>query len=615
MRGDERHRDAALDRSDSFAVLIDTYHDHQNAFFFEANVLSAMSDAVVSREGGRVNLDWDGIWEVAARRTESGWSVEFRIPFETLRFVPGNAQIWGVQFRRRIPRLKEVSFWNPLTPEQSFFEVSRGGHLLEVGATRQERRLSIKPYAKGLYQNNRTEELRSWDVDHAAGLDVRYRFQTNVTLDLTFNTDFAETEVDRFQSNLTRFPLFFPEKREFFLEGRGFYDFGLSGRVQPFFSRRIGLVSRRPVPIAGGGKLTGKVGPYGIGVLGIKTEEEEEVGSPPERFGVVRLTRDIGFRSNIGMIATHRGELGEGGSRTIGLDSTIAPDPRFTGNVFWARSDEPDADGAGQSGEAGYGQLQWRDPFWRLFLSHLRVDENFDPGLGFVRQRDMRETQGFVDIRPQPSSGPVREYGFKGELTDQTDTAGEFLYQSNYWRVQADFRSGDFVLLSWDPQIERLPEDFAIRPGIVIPAGRYRYDEYNLLAISDTRRPLSGLLSLRWGNFFSGRKNEVTLDVTTAPAEGLKFGGSVQIDQVRLPEGEFVAQIWEGNTALSFTNKIFLQGLVQWDKEARTLAANLRFSWEYRPGSRIYLIANPLHQGNDDTILFLTKITWLWEPL
>lgn len=274
IRGDERQRDASLERSDSFALIIDAYHDHQNGFFFETNVLSAMSDALVSREGGEVNFDWDGLWEAAAQRTGGGWSVEFRIPFETLRFQPGASQVWGIQFRRRIPHLKEISFWSPLTSEQTFYEVSRAGHLTGIGSAGERRRLSIKPYAKGSYQLNRTDLRDDWEVDHDAGGDLRYRLRSNLVFDLTINTDFAETEVDRFQVNLTRFPLFFPEKREFFLEGKGFYDFGLAGRVEPFFSRRIGLVARRPVQILGGGKLTGKAGPYGVGALYMGTGSE-----------------------------------------------------------------------------------------------------------------------------------------------------------------------------------------------------------------------------------------------------------------------------------------------------------------------------------------------------
>jgi len=611
IRGDDRQRDASFERSDSFALLIDAYHDHQNGFFFETNVLSAISDALVSREGGEVNLDWNGLWEAAAQRTEEGWSAEFRIPFETLRFQPGESQIWGIQFRRRIPHLKEISFWNPLTPEQTFYEVSRAGHLVGIGSAGQQRRLSIKPYAKGSYQFNRTDLRDDWEVDHDAGGDLRYRLRSNLVFDLTINTDFAETEVDRFQVNLTRFPLFFPEKREFFLEGKGFYDFGLSGRVEPFFSRRIGLAQRRPIEILGGGKLTGKAGPYGIGALYMGTGKEEEIGLGSERFGVLRLTRDFGLRSNIGMIGTHRAGDEESEGNTVGFDNTFAPTGNLVANGFWLRSDS----GPEGPGEAGFGRLQWRDPFFRVLLYHLRVDESFSPATGFVPQSDLHETQGHLDLRPQPASGPVREFGFKGEMTYQTETDGDFLYQSNYWRAQADFHSGDFILISWDPQRERLPEDFEIRPGIVIPAGTYRYEHYNLMLISDTRRPLSAFLSFKWGGFYEGERESLILNLTVAPREGLKFGTAWEIDWVDLPQGNFVSQIVDADVTWSATNTLLLRGLVQWDKEAQVVAANLRFSWEYRPGSHLFLIANPFHQGNDNTALFLAKLTWLWESL
>jgi hypothetical protein len=612
IRGDERNRDASFDRSDSFAVLIDTYHDHQNGFFFETNILSALSDALISQEGGSINQDWDGLWEVAAQRTEQGWSVEFRIPFETLRFRPGESQSWGIQFRRRIPHLKEISFWNPLTPEQTFFEVSRAGHLVGIGTIGQEHRLSIKPYAKGSYQVNRTDIRDDWDVDHAIGGDLRYRFRSNLVFDLTVNTDFAETEVDRFQVNLTRFPLFFPEKREFFLEGKGFYDFGLSGRVQPFFSRRIGLVQQRPIQILGGGKLTGKVGPYGIGALMMGTGKEEELGLDSERFGVLRVTRDFGVRSNIGMIGTYRAGDEQNEGSTVGLDTTFAPTSTLVTNGFWLRSAGTTL---GKPADAGFAQINWRDPFFRVLLSHLRVDEFFSPATGFVLQTDLHETYGYIDLRPQPSSGPVREFGFKAETTYQTESDGDFLYQSHYWRAQADFRSGDFILLSWDPQRERLPVDFEIRPGIVIPAGTYRYEQYNLYFNSDPERPFSGVVSLKWGGFYDGNKESLVLNFTAASVEGLKFGTGWEIDWVSLPQGNFIAQIFDADVAWSATNTILVRGLIQWNKEDRAVAANLRFSWEYRPGSRLFLIANPFHQGNENTTLFLAKLTWLWEPL
>ena len=603
VQADERHRDASLDRSDAFAVLIDTYHDHQNGFVFETSPLAVMTDAQVSQDGDRIHRDWDGIWEVAARRTEQGWSAEFRIPLKTLRFESGEDQIWGIQFRHRVPHRNEISFWRPLTTEQTFHEVSRAGHLTGMDATHQASRLRIKPYAKGSYQSEGNHTAQD------AGLDIRYRFRSHLTLDLTARTDFAETEVDRLQVNLTRFPLFYPEKREFFLEGSGFYGFGLAGRVQPFFSRRIGLVQRQPVPIAGGGKLTGKSGPYGVGFLLMQTREAPDLGHPAEQFGVLRLTRDLGVRSNIGMIATHRSEVGESGRETLGLDATIAPHPHLDARAFWLRSR---SDEVGR--QAGYARVQWRDPFWRIFLYHLYIQDGFDPALGFVQQDDLAETQGYIDLRPQPATGPIREMGFKGEMTYQTDSHGQFLYQSNYWRALAYLRTGEFVMFSWDPQREQLQEDFEIRPGITIPAGTYHYERYSLFIYSDLQERLSGTAHLQWGGFYGGKIRSANLNLTLAPQEGFKLGVGWGRNTVRLAQGNFESQTLTGDVAWSFTNEMLLQGLIQWSKEEDLLAGNLRFSWEYRPGSHLFLVVNPSRQGEEDSLLAIFKMTWLWEP-
>lgn len=608
VRADERQRDASLDRSDAFAVLIDTYHDHQSGFVFETNLLAAMSDAVVSQDGDRINRNWNGLWEVAAQRTERGWSVEFRIPFETLRFEPGENQVWGIQFRRRVPHQNEISFWRSLTTDQDFYEVSQAGHLRGIGATYQKHRLRIKPYVKGSYRYDHKGPNDQWESDQDAGLDLRYHLQSNWTLDLTFRTDFAETEVDRLQVNLTRFPLFYSEKREFFLEGSGFYRFGLAGRVQPFFSRRIGLVNRQPVGILGGGKVTGKVGPYGIGLLLMQTEKAKDIDQPSEQFGVLRLTRDLGVSSNIGMIATHRSGVGEKGQQTIGLDTIITPNPHLDVKAFWLQSSS-----GGGDRQAGYAQIQWRDPFKRFFLYHLNIQEGFDPVLGFVQQTDIAETQGYFDFRPQPASGPIREFGFKGELTYQSDIQGRFLYRSNYWRALAYFRTGQFVLFSWDPQAERLPKNFDIRTNITIPAGIYHYERYNLFMFSDLQKWFSGTMNLKWGGFYGGRIRSFDLNLTVAPAEALKFGAGWGIDTVKLPQGNFESQTLEGDVTWSLSNEILFQGLIQWDKEEDLLAANVRFSWEYRPGSHLFLIFNPSRQRDEDTFLFIGKATWLWE--
>lgn len=618
IKADERQRDGAFNRSDAFAVLIDTYHDHQSAFFFETNPLSAMSDALVSQEGSQVNKDWDGLWKVKAARIQSGWSLEIKIPFKTLRFRSGNSKDWGIQFRRRVPHLKEISFWSPLSTEQTLFDVSLAGHLSGIETTSQDKPFSIKPYVKGSYERDPATTNTGSKFDEEFGLDFRYRFLTNMTLDLSYNTDFAETEVDRFQVNLTRFPLFFPEKREFFLEGKGYYDFGLTRRVQPYFSRKIGLEGGSPIPIFLGGKLSGKLGPYGLGLLLMETESRDGVPDegiedvPEERFGILRVSRDLGLRSNLGVIGTVREEKNGLSNKTYGFDGTLAPHPNLTADGFWIHSEDEERQ---VSGAAYFGNGEWRDPFWRIKLNHLFVGKSFFPELGFVQQRDLEETFGYVDIRPQPVGGIIREFGFKTEMTYQENTSGQFLYQSNYNRVQADFRSGDFILISIDPQREQLPEDFEIRPGITIPEGSYRYTHTNIYIITDTRRPVSGVFSLLWGGFYDGNKTSLDLSFTSAPVKGLGISAGWEIDWVDLPQGSFTSQIFDLDIKWSLSNTALIQWFTQYDKEDKSVAANIRFSWEYLDKSHLYFIINPTHQGEDDTLLILTKITWLWEPL
>lgn len=617
IQADERHRDATLARSDSFDVLIDAFHDHQNAFIFSTNPLAAQYDAALTREGAFLNEAWNGQWDVAASRTETGWSAEFRIPFSTLRFHPQATATWGIQFRRVIPHLLETSFWSPLTPEQSRYEISRGGHLTGLAPVRPAHRLTFIPYAKGAYG------VRSgWDVEHEVGGDVRYAITSDLAVDLTVNTDFAETEADHFQVRLDRFPLFFPERREFFLEDKGAFEFGIEAQVQPFFSRRIGLRGGEAVPLWGGAKLTGKAQRYGVGALTIQSRAID--GAPAERYGVLRLTRDLGLRSQVGVIGTRREALGSSPAHTVGADAAYNPTSEVTTNGFWMRSDGA---GSAQPGYAGFAQAQYRDPFWRLRLYHLRIDERFDPQLGFVKQTDLEETYGYVDIRPRPAHGPVMEWGVKTEVTYQTTTDGVLLYRSQYQRVLAEFRSGDTILVSWDPQFERLLAPFELRPArpdgggaIVIPAGDYRYHHWNAYFASEPSRPLSGYVSVLWGGYYGGRKTSLDVGLTASLLDRVKLGGSVSVDWIRVPtttppfHADTVPRIISGDVQWSVTNRLVLKALLQHEDERGTLAANVRLAWEYQRGSFVYVIANPSSsRDGGNAAVYLIKVTWRWE--
>lgn len=620
IQADEQHRDAALSRSDRFDVLIDTFHDHQNGFLFSTNPRAAQYDALLTREGTFLNEAWNGVWSAAAAFTPTGWSVEFRIPFATLRYHPDGAGIWGIQFRRVIPHLLETSFWSPLTPERTLYEISRGGHLIGISPLDRTSRVTLIPFAKGTYSARSTRPR--WDVDHDVGGDARYAVTPNLALNLTLNTDFAETEADRFQVRLDRFPLFFPERREFFLQDKGVFEFGVEGQIQPFFSRRIGLRGGEPVPLWGGAKLAGKVDRYGIGALVMQSRADDE--APAERYAVLRLTRDVGLRSQIGAIGTRREVPGAEPFHTVGADAAYNPTSSVTTDGFWMRSD---GGAAAPPGYAGFAQAQYRDPFWRMRLYHLRIDERFDPQLGFVKQSGVEETYGYVDARPRPTHGPVLEWGVKSEVTYQTTTDGVLLYRSLYQRVLAELRSGDTILISWDPQFERLIEPFDLRPAdtdgtgaIVIPAGDYRYRHWNIYVATEASRPFSGIVSLLWGGYYSGRKTSLDVNLTASLLDTVKLGGAISVDWIRLPtatppfHADTVPRILSADVQWSVTNQLVLKGLIQHEDESDTLAANVRLSWEYRPGSFVYLIANPSStRDTGSASVYLVKVTWRME--
>jgi hypothetical protein len=260
---------------------------------------------------------------------------------------------------------------------------------------------------------------------------------------------------------------------------------------------------------------------------------------------------------------------------------------------------------------AAFAQAQYRDPLWRIKLNHLRTDERFNPRLGFVRQTDLDETVAYVDVRPRPASGPVLEVGAKTELTYQTDTTGTMLYRSQYQRVLANFRSGDTILLSYDPQVERLQEPFDLRPGLTIPAGDYRYHHWNAYVASATSRPVSGLVSVLWGGFYGGRKTSLNVQCTIAPAGTLSLGGAIDVEWVRVPQGDLPP----GSSRATPAGRpaAWSERARQHDDERGALAANLRVAWEYRSGSYVHLIANPTSDPQGSAAVYLVKVTWLWE--
>ena len=424
----EMQRDSfQMINNDTFSVAFDTFYDRRNGVGFMVNPIGGFYDYQITDEGNP-NSDWNPVWDVRTGRFDGGWTVEMEVPFKSLRYRPGASQIWGLQLGRRIRHKNEETYLTPvaISAGPGMFRLSAAGTLTGVEVQRGSRTFEIKPYAIGsLATDVNAVPLVSNEGDGDFGLDVKYGVTQDLTADFTYNTDFAQVEVDEQQVNLTRFSLFFPEKREFFLEGRGIFDFGRGARLGGFsgggrrsggggffggcdvptlfFSRRIGLSGGRTVPILGGGRLTGKVGRFSIGAVNIQTDEETSVGAVPTNFTALRVKRDIWRRSSIGGIFTGRSvsTVGDGSNEVYGVDATLAFYDNVNFNGYYARTRTQGLERDDASYQAAF---TYNGDLYAVQVDHLLVGDNFNPEVGFLRRDHFRRTFTSAQFSPRPAS-------------------------------------------------------------------------------------------------------------------------------------------------------------------------------------------------------------------
>ncbi|HKB07560.1 MAG TPA: DUF5916 domain-containing protein, partial [Candidatus Polarisedimenticolia bacterium] len=521
----EMKEDGELPNDDLFGVLLDTFHDRRNAFYFEANPNGARGDALIYDEGRVQSFDWDGVWEVQSRVTERGWTVEMQIPFKTLHFDPGQTNPWGLQVWRYIRRNTEDVFWGPVPRNEDVFRVSRAGTLVGLEGIRQGKSLAVKPYALGEAEKNPGLGAPDTENDGEVGLDARYDLTPNLAAVLTINTDFAETEVDDQQVNTTRFPLFFPEKREFFLESTGFFDFGYNRTgpgappgLLPFFSRRIGLSpANLPVPILGGAKVAGRMGRSNLGFLTIFADEFE--GQPRTNFTVLRLSRDFLERSNFGMIAIGKEpdgpdepvdpadpSAGVHSNRTYGVDLnySILQNFKFGGSLLATRTP-----GLETNQGATHAYANWSNDTWDLQFTRRDIGAGFNPEVGFVQRTGIEETEGFLGWSWRSDAAPVRKIE---PHTRQIYTASQdhrMATRFQHYSVSLELHDGSVIELGYNPTFDSLQETFTldegdpadpaddveVRPGAYHPAyWIFRYE-------GDASRILSASLAAEAGDF------------------------------------------------------------------------------------------------------------------
>jgi hypothetical protein len=592
-----RARDAFLDVDDRVEMILDTFLDRRNAFFFQINAGGSKGDALIRDNGRSFNKPWDGIWDGASSVDEGGWSCELALPFKTLNFDPA-APAWGFNMQRFIGRKREEARWANPSRDQRLFQVYHAGLLRGLEGIHQGVGLDIVPSFASHWTNDRVGGDKTLSGD--PGLDAFYKIIPTLTLSLTLNTDFAETEVDERQVNLTRFPLFFPERRDFFLQDSGVFTFGDGDSAAiPFFSRRIGLLNGDEVPILGGAKLTGRAGRWGIGVLDVQTDDSGDLDA--QNLFASRFTRDLGEQSQIGTIITHGNPAGTGDNSVVGLDasfrtSRFAGDKDLVATGFFLHSDSeiPDQNGdTPDSGEAFGVSLRAPNDVWNWRLGFLEVQEDFDPALGFVPRSDVRRYNGGLTWQPRPGGDLVRQYEFSIDTVAFTDTDGNLeTWDTEVQPFGVFFESGDATRIEVTQTHEELLGDFEISDGVVIPAGEYDFSRVRLEAESARERDLSSFLTFSTGDFFDGDRDQWSTGLAWHP--GPLFNGSLEYErnEVSLPGGDFTTQLARLRGEVSFSAELTWNSFVQWDTQSDTIGIQSRLRWIPEPHQEVFLVLN-----------------------
>ena len=608
----DMRRDAQnLYNNDHLAVMFDTFNDHRNAYGFSTNRLGALFDFYATNE--QPSSNWNGLWESRARDFDGGWSVEMRIPFRSIR-VKDQSEVWGVNLRRMVRWKNETSFLSAVPRSwgrRALNKVSNAATLLDIVPPTAGLNLDVKPYTLGSLLTNRSATPAIANKrDGNAGADLKWGITPLIVADLTYRTDFAQVEDDDSQVNLTRFSLFFPEKREFFLEGQDAFAFGGAGGgsgagpgggfnstgvgnttdLSPilFYSRRIGLAGTAIAPIVGGVRVLGRTGGWQLGALSMRTEETPSGSAPPTTFSVLRLNREIGRRSRIGLMATSRDPMADTSNVVGGVDAQInfRDDIFLTG--FAARSQT-----AGNTGdESSYrGKFDLNADRYGLVLEHLFVGNGFDPGVGFLRRSAFRRSVALARLSPRPANlKAVRRFTYQGSADHITDSIGRAQSQEFKGAFITELSNGDVFNTEVSRAFERLDRPFTVARGVTIPVGSYRYNVARATYTMGTQRPVSGALVLARGSFYDGTLSELTWRGRVDVTPQLVAEPTVSFNRIDGPFGRGETNLVGSRLTYTVSPRMFAATLVQYQSRTRSISTNVRLRWEYSPGSELFIV-------------------------
>jgi hypothetical protein len=580
-------RDADLDTDDRVLIVLDTFEDDRNGYLFAMNPAGAKLDALIVSNGEDLNEAWDAIWEGRSAIDAAGWSLELAIPFKSLAFRPGLAS-WGFNVQRVIKRRLENVRWASPRRNIRVQQVSEAGTLDGLEEIQQGIGLDVVPFFALRWEDDGDDR----HLLGKPGFDAFYRLTSGLGAALTFHTDFADTEVDQRRVNLTRFPLFFPEKRDFFLQDAGIFQFAdLGSDLIPFFSRRIGLDDQgKEVPILVGGKVTGRAGDYNLGVLDVRTEAEGTFDSAD--LFAARISRNLGEQSTIGAIVTNGDPNGRDSNTVVGVDANFGTS-RFLGDrnlraSLWALESFDDA-----ADDAAFGaSLSYPNDIWFWRLRWKEIQEDFAPELGFVPRTGVRTYSGDLGFEPILNQ-EVRRLEFGVEPTVVTDLANDVESAEvplQYLGVVWD--SGDEIKLQTIWSYERLDAPFDIQDDVIIPTGEYDWLRWRVEAESALKRRVSGDMAVEFGPFFDGTRTDYEAQASWRPSRYFTSAFAYEQNRVDLPDGTFVVHVGTTRLDFAFSPDVTWSNFFQFDNESDTLGWNTRLQWILRPGEEFNLVYN-----------------------
>ncbi len=612
-----------FEEMDALGITLDTFLDRRNSFLFFVNPEGGLKDGQAFDNGRTRDYGWDGVVDVRTRTHERGWTLEMSIPWRTLRFDPGVPnQTWGLNFLRRIRRKNEASYWAPLDRRNRIFLVSLAGTMEGLGRLPAGRNLTIKPFALAGRAGGAglSTDLSGNEVD--AGIDVKYGITPNLTVDLTYRTDFSQVEADREQVNLTRFPLFFPEQREFFLENSGTFTFGdvNHGPGSPrsgsslrdftlFHSREIGLRRGTPVALYGGARVTGRIGNLEMGLLNVQSEDFE--GDPAENFSVVRLRTSVLGDSDVGVMFTNRQATGLAGgayNRTVGFDTNL----RLAGNLFVNAYGAASRNGTADD-EAARLAVGWRDAFWNVSSAVRSIGAGFDPGMGFVRRTGIRDWYASVGVHPRLSGSYLLEVNPYVEGAYITDLRGRLETREGTAAVRFSFDDRSSINLSYTDRFERLTDAFRIS-GTDIPAGDYAFSEASARYASSQGKELSGSVNVSGGGYFGGSRFSVGGSGRWQPSAGLTAELAASRNNLSVQGNDFSVDVYSARLKYAVSTTLNFGAFVQFNSETNEMVTNLRANLIHAPLSDLFLLYTERRDTKGGGVLqrfFTLKLTRL----